>query len=102
MLAKVHVPPIRGHDQSEAGREGFGSSHQASGALVQHACALVPQRAFCFSELHAARLRADGLRGDVNVLRWRHHGRSYAIAGTTSFNYLWNIQNDLAYQLDGI
>jgi anti-sigma factor RsiW len=40
--------------------------------------------------------------GDVNVLRWRHHGRSYAIAGTTSFNYLWNIQNDVAYQLDGI
>ena len=33
------------------------------GALVQRACAAVPQRAFCFSELHAARLRAEGLRG---------------------------------------
>jgi anti-sigma factor RsiW len=40
--------------------------------------------------------------GDVNVLRWRHHGHAYAIAGTTNFNYLWNIHNDLAYQLDGI
>ena len=26
-------------------------------------CARVPQRAFCFSELHAARLREEGLRG---------------------------------------
>jgi anti-sigma factor RsiW len=40
--------------------------------------------------------------GDVNVLRWRHHGHAYAIAGTANTNYLWNIHNDLAYQLDGI
>ena len=39
------------------------------GALVQHLCALVPQRAFCFSELHAQRLREEGLRGSVTVLR---------------------------------
>ncbi len=39
------------------------------GELVQRACALVPQRAFCFSELHAARLREEGLRGEVTVLR---------------------------------
>jgi glycosyltransferase involved in cell wall biosynthesis len=39
------------------------------GALVQRACALVPQRAFCFSELHAERLRKEGLRGKVTVLR---------------------------------
>ncbi len=39
------------------------------GALVQHLCASVPQRAFCFSELHAARLREEGLRGPVSVLR---------------------------------
>ncbi|HXR28590.1 MAG TPA: glycosyltransferase [Solirubrobacteraceae bacterium] len=38
-------------------------------ALVQRACARVPQRALCFSELHAARLRAEGLRGPVRVLR---------------------------------
>jgi glycosyltransferase involved in cell wall biosynthesis len=39
------------------------------GELVQRLCALVPQRAFCFSELHAKRLRAEGLRGQVTVLR---------------------------------
>jgi glycosyltransferase involved in cell wall biosynthesis len=39
------------------------------GALVQHVCALVAQRAFCFSELHAERLREEGLRGSVTVLR---------------------------------
>jgi glycosyltransferase involved in cell wall biosynthesis len=44
------------------------------GALVQHICALVPQRAFCFSELHAARLREEGLRGSVTVLRGLYAG----------------------------
>jgi glycosyltransferase involved in cell wall biosynthesis len=39
------------------------------GALVQRMCARVPQRAFCFSELHAIRLREEGLRGPVTVLR---------------------------------
>ncbi len=39
------------------------------GELVQRLCARVPQRAHCFSELHAARLRAEGLRGPVTVLR---------------------------------
>jgi glycosyltransferase involved in cell wall biosynthesis len=44
------------------------------GALVQHICALVPQRAFCFSELHAERLREEGLRGSVTVLRGLYAG----------------------------
>jgi glycosyltransferase involved in cell wall biosynthesis len=39
------------------------------GELVQRLCALAPQRAFCFSELHAQRLRELGLRGPVTVLR---------------------------------
>ena len=39
------------------------------GELVQRLCALAPQRAFCFSELHAARLREQGLRGSIAVLR---------------------------------
>jgi glycosyltransferase involved in cell wall biosynthesis len=39
------------------------------GGLVQRLCARVPQRAFCFSELHAKRLREEGLRGPVTVLR---------------------------------
>jgi glycosyltransferase involved in cell wall biosynthesis len=42
------------------------------GALVQRLCARVRQRAFCFSELHAARLREEGLRGGVTVLRGLH------------------------------
>jgi anti-sigma factor RsiW len=41
-------------------------------------------------------------RGDVNMLWWRHHGHEYAVVGTTNLNYLWNIHNDLAWQLDGI
>jgi glycosyltransferase involved in cell wall biosynthesis len=44
------------------------------GALVQRLCALVPQRAFCFSQLHAGRLRAEGLRGPVTVLRGLYAG----------------------------
>ena len=44
------------------------------GALVQRACAAVPQRAFCFSELHAARLRAERLHGNVTVLRGLYAG----------------------------
>lgn len=39
------------------------------GEFVQRLCARVPQRAFCFSELHAERLREEGLRGPVTVLR---------------------------------
>jgi glycosyltransferase involved in cell wall biosynthesis len=44
------------------------------GALVQHLCARVPQRAFCFSELHAERLREEGVRGSVTVLRGLYAG----------------------------
>jgi glycosyltransferase involved in cell wall biosynthesis len=39
------------------------------GGLVQRLCARVRQRAFCFSELHAARLRDEGLNGTITVLR---------------------------------
>lgn len=49
--------------------EYLGGAGGAVGAAVQAACARVPQSAFCFSELHAARLRALGLRGEVTVLR---------------------------------
>jgi glycosyltransferase involved in cell wall biosynthesis len=44
------------------------------GALVQRLCARVSQRAICFSELHAARLRAEGLHGQVTVLRGLYAG----------------------------
>jgi glycosyltransferase involved in cell wall biosynthesis len=42
--------------------------------LVQRICARLPQRAFCFSRLHAARLRQQGLRGEVSVLEGEYAG----------------------------
>jgi glycosyltransferase involved in cell wall biosynthesis len=50
-------------------REYLGGAGGRVGELVQRLCALVRQRAFCFSELHAERLRSEGLRGSVTVLR---------------------------------
>jgi glycosyltransferase involved in cell wall biosynthesis len=44
------------------------------GWLVQRLCVRVPQRAFCFSRLHAARLRADGLRGEATTLSGEYAG----------------------------
>ena len=41
-------------------------------------------------------------RDGVNLLYWRHHGRAYALAGTSNANWLWGIANDVAWQLDGI
>jgi glycosyltransferase involved in cell wall biosynthesis len=53
-------------------REYLGGFGGRVGGLVQRLCARVRQRAFCFSELHAARLREEGLRGTVTVLRGLH------------------------------
>ena len=44
------------------------------GEAVQALCLRVPQRAFCFSRLHAERLRAGGVRGDVTVLEGEYAG----------------------------
>lgn len=44
------------------------------GAAVQRLCARVPQRAFCFSALHARRLHEEGLEGDITVLRGLYEG----------------------------
>jgi glycosyltransferase involved in cell wall biosynthesis len=52
----------------------LGGAQGRIGALVQRLCAVVPQRAFCFSELHAARLHAEGLRGQITVLRGLYAG----------------------------
>ena len=41
-------------------------------------------------------------RDDLNVLYWRHHGHAYALVGTADIGYLWNIANDIAWQLDAI
>jgi len=55
-------------------REYLGAAGGRVGEVVQRLCALVPQQAFCFSELHAARLRREGLRGSVTVLRGLYAG----------------------------
>src|ERR1700730_5928436 len=44
-------------------REYLGALGGRIGYAVQLLCARLPQHAFCFSRLHAARLRAEGLRG---------------------------------------
>ena len=41
-------------------------------------------------------------RQDVNVLYWRRKGHAYAIVGQADPGYMWNLVNDIAYQLDAI
>jgi glycosyltransferase involved in cell wall biosynthesis len=55
-------------------REYLGPVGGPIGGLVQRLCARARQHAFCFSELHARRLRAEGLRGEVTVLRGEYSG----------------------------
>ncbi len=55
-------------------RSYLGRAGGAVGAFVQRLCARVPQRAFCFSRLHAARLRGEGLRGEPVVLTGEYVG----------------------------
>jgi glycosyltransferase involved in cell wall biosynthesis len=55
-------------------REYLGRAAGAWGWLVQLICARVPQRAFCFSHLHAGRLREHGLKGDVTILPGEYNG----------------------------
>jgi len=50
-------------------RDYLGGAGGRVGEFVQRRCARVLQRAFCFSQLHAERLREEGLRGPVTVLR---------------------------------
>ena len=44
------------------------------GEAVQRLCLRIPQRAFCFSRLHARRLREGRVRGDVTVLEGEYAG----------------------------
>jgi glycosyltransferase involved in cell wall biosynthesis len=55
-------------------REYLGAAGGAVGYTVQLLCARLPQRAFCFSRLHARRLRAEGLRGEPTVLEGEYAG----------------------------
>jgi glycosyltransferase involved in cell wall biosynthesis len=49
-------------------REYLGPVAGEVGWAVQRLCVRLPQRAFCYSELHAARLRDEGFTGEVTVL----------------------------------
>ena len=55
-------------------RDYLGAAGGWVGWRVQRACARIPQRAFCFSNLHAQRLRAEGVRGEVTVLEGEFAG----------------------------
>jgi glycosyltransferase involved in cell wall biosynthesis len=44
------------------------------GWVVQRLCARLPHRAFCFSRLHAGRLRDSGFRREVTVLEGEYAG----------------------------
>jgi glycosyltransferase involved in cell wall biosynthesis len=52
------------------------------GEFVQRLCARLPQRAFCFSQLHAERLREEGLNGPITVLRGLYSEADGAAAAT--------------------
>lgn len=78
LLAAALVRPLRGYalevDWFEVWSERYWRDYLGGlggrvGGLVQRLCARVRQRAFCFSELHAERLREEGLKGSVTVLR---------------------------------
>ena len=55
-------------------REYLGRFGGAVGHAIQDACLRIPQRAFCFSRLHAERLRAGGVRGSVTRLEGEYAG----------------------------
>lgn len=56
-------------------REYLGQLRGRIGWLVQRLCVRLPQRAFCYSRLHAQRLRDEGLRGEVTILPGEWSGR---------------------------
>jgi glycosyltransferase involved in cell wall biosynthesis len=55
-------------------REYLGPVGGTIGWLVQKLCLRVRQRAFCFAQLTAGRLRAEGARGEVTVLEGEYSG----------------------------
>jgi glycosyltransferase involved in cell wall biosynthesis len=59
---------------SEYWREYLGPVAGRIGFAVQRRCVRVPHRAFCFSQLHAQRLREEGFGGDLTVLEGEYAG----------------------------
>jgi len=83
LLAAAALRPLHGYElvvdwfevwSRQYWREYLGALGGRVGELVQRVCARVPQRAFCLSELHAARLRAERVNGPVTVLRGLYAG----------------------------
>src|SRR5262249_13225755 len=83
LLAAGALRPVRGYRfvvdwheiwTREYWREYLGALGGAVGWRVQKLCVLIPQRAFCFSRLHERRLREEGFRGPLTVLRGQYAG----------------------------
>ena len=55
-------------------REYLGAVGGRIGAVVQRLCARIGDFAFCFSQLHAKRLRDEGFRGPIEVLTGEYAG----------------------------
>jgi glycosyltransferase involved in cell wall biosynthesis len=92
LLAAAAVRPLRRYrvvvDWFEVWSRSYWRSYLGGaaglvGAAVQRACARVPQRAFCFSELHARRLQEEGMSGSrVQVLTGLYAGHPPPAAPT--------------------
>ncbi|HLI31903.1 MAG TPA: glycosyltransferase [Solirubrobacteraceae bacterium] len=67
-------------------REYLGPLGGRIGHAVQRLCARIPQRAFCFSRLYAQRLRAEGMRGELTILRGQYQpsGRTPSAPASTT------------------
>ncbi len=82
LLAAALVRPLGGYelvvDWHEVWSAGYWREYLGAlgpiGVAVQRRCVRVRQRAFCFSRLHAARLREEGLRGEVTILEGEYAG----------------------------
>jgi glycosyltransferase involved in cell wall biosynthesis len=83
LLAAAALRPVCGyrlvvdwHEVWTAGywREYLGGAGGAVGRAVQRLCLAIPQRSFCFSRLHAERLRSEGLRDEPTVLEGEYAG----------------------------
>jgi glycosyltransferase involved in cell wall biosynthesis len=70
LLAAGLVRPIAAYSLAVDWHEVWSRSYWRG----QLACVRLKQRAFCFSHLHAARLRSEGLRGEVTVLEGEYAG----------------------------
>ena len=61
-------------------REYLGRRAGDAGWWVQRLCVRLGHKAFCFSQLHAQRLRDEGFSGDVTVLPGEYAGRQESAA----------------------